>query len=100
MCRSLNHLVGESEHFVGNGEAERLGGFEIDGEIEFGRLLDRLAGFVPRRILSTTRRRAETDQESLRRMSLIARDSTPWFALLAAGAWLFGVTAVLIWFWR
>jgi hypothetical protein len=37
-----------------NSKPERLGGLEIDDEIEFGRLLDRdVGGLRPRRILST-----------------------------------------------
>jgi hypothetical protein len=33
---------------IGGVDAERLGGFEVDDELEFGRLLDRnIAGFGP-----------------------------------------------------
>ena len=38
----------------GTVEAERLGGLQVDDQLEFGRLLDRQsAGFAPLRILST-----------------------------------------------
>jgi hypothetical protein len=37
----FDHLVGKREHFIWNGEAERLGGADVDDEIEFGRLLYR-----------------------------------------------------------
>jgi hypothetical protein len=36
---SLDHLVGEREQIVGDSEAERLGGFQVDDEMELGRLL-------------------------------------------------------------
>jgi len=99
MCRSLNHLVGESEHFVGNGEAERLGGFEIDDEIEFGRLLDRqLAGL--RRILSTNSAARRNRSGKLAPYVANRKGQHTMAALLAAGAWLFGLTGVLIWVWR
>src|SRR5262245_66342910 len=38
---SFNHLVGEREQPVRNLEAERLGGLEVDHQLELGRLLDR-----------------------------------------------------------
>src|SRR5262249_60070039 len=38
---SIHHLGGEDEEIVGDIETERLGGCKIDGEVEFGRLLDR-----------------------------------------------------------
>jgi hypothetical protein len=38
---SLDHLVGNGEHARRNGEAKRLGGLEIDDQLEFGGLLDR-----------------------------------------------------------
>src|SRR6516165_11554447 len=38
---SFDHLVGEREQLVRNLEAERLGGRDVDDEIELGRLLDR-----------------------------------------------------------
>ena len=37
----FDHLVGEHEQVMRNGEAECIGGLEVDNEIEFGRLLDR-----------------------------------------------------------
>jgi len=40
-AKLLDHLVGECEHFVGNGQPKRLGRREIDDKVEFGRLLDR-----------------------------------------------------------
>jgi hypothetical protein len=53
-----------------NSKPERLGGLEIDDEIEFGRLLDRdVGGLRPAQNSRPTRRRAETDQESLLRMT-------------------------------
>src|SRR6266566_3469161 len=39
--RSFDHLVGEREQLVGNFEAERLSGVQIDDEVELSRLLDR-----------------------------------------------------------
>ena len=45
---SVYHLVGEREQPVGNLEAERLRGLEIDGQLEFVRQLDRQIGrFCP-----------------------------------------------------
>src|SRR5262245_41497114 len=45
---SLDHLVGEREQVGRNFEAERLCGFDVDRELELGRLLDRkLAWLLP-----------------------------------------------------
>jgi hypothetical protein len=43
--RSFDQLVGEREQLVWNLEVERLRRFEIDRELEFGRLLARRSGF-------------------------------------------------------
>jgi hypothetical protein len=37
----LDHLVGGGQQRFRDGEAERLGGFEVDDEFELGRLHDR-----------------------------------------------------------
>src|SRR5258707_4665432 len=35
------HLVGSGEECLGDGEADRLGGFQIDHQLELGRILNR-----------------------------------------------------------
>jgi hypothetical protein len=40
-ARLFNYLVGEGEQFVRNSQAERLGGLEVDDELESGGLHDR-----------------------------------------------------------
>ena len=42
----FDDLVGAREHGRRHGEVERLGGDQIDNEVEFGRLLDRKIGFL------------------------------------------------------
>ena len=37
----FDHLVGAQQERFGDSQAERLGGGEVDDEIEFSRLLDR-----------------------------------------------------------
>jgi hypothetical protein len=50
----FNHLVSGGQHGRRQRDAERLGGLKIDDEFEFGRLFNgKIAGFAPRRILST-----------------------------------------------
>src|SRR6516165_4031656 len=41
---SFNYLVGKQLHRIGNREAQRLGGFQVDDQLEFGRPLDRQIG--------------------------------------------------------
>ena len=42
--RLFDHLVGLSQQQWRHGEAERFGSFEVDGQLKFGRLLDRQIG--------------------------------------------------------
>jgi hypothetical protein len=42
----FDHLVGEREQLVGNFKAERLCGFEVDDQLEFGRLQNRKVGWL------------------------------------------------------
>jgi len=41
---SFDHFVGNREYVHRNGEAERLGGLEVDDQLERGRLQDRKIG--------------------------------------------------------
>src|SRR5215475_3213878 len=43
---SLDYLVGAGEHRPGNFQAERLGGLEIDGQVDFRGLLHRKVGWL------------------------------------------------------
>jgi len=43
-CVLLNYFVGGRQQSFRDGEAERLGGLEVDDEFEFGRLQDRQVG--------------------------------------------------------
>jgi hypothetical protein len=48
----LDHLVSNGEHTRRNGKAERLGGLEIDDQLNLGRAQDRqVGGFSPLRNL-------------------------------------------------
>ena len=40
-CLLLDHLVGGRQQCFRDGEAERLGGLQVDDKFEFRRLLDR-----------------------------------------------------------
>ena len=51
MGNSLDHLVGAQLEFATDREPKRLGGLQVDGKLELGRLLDRNIGW-PRRKLS------------------------------------------------
>jgi hypothetical protein len=37
----FDDIVGERDELIWNGEAERLGGLEVNDQVEFSRLLDR-----------------------------------------------------------
>ena len=43
-CGLFNHLIGDSEQLVRNGQPERLRSREIDDKLELGRLLHRHVG--------------------------------------------------------
>jgi len=40
-CVSLDHLISRGQQRFRDGEAERLGRFEVDDQLELGRLQDR-----------------------------------------------------------
>src|SRR5262245_5047957 len=40
----FDHLVGQRDELLGNGQPERLGGLAVDYQLESGRLLDRQLG--------------------------------------------------------
>src|SRR5215510_2865239 len=42
----FDHLVGPGEQHPRDGEAEHLGGFQVDNQLDFGRLLDRQVGWL------------------------------------------------------
>ena len=65
--RLFDHRVRQREHFVRYRKPERLGGYEIDDQIEFGRLPDRkLSGAVSesRGYSITSSARVRNDSES------------------------------------
>ena len=52
--QSLDHLVRPQQQRRRDRQAERLGGLEVDDQLELGGLLDgEVGGFAPFRILST-----------------------------------------------
>jgi hypothetical protein len=46
MNRRLDHLVGKRQELVRHVEAQRLGGPEVDHQLELGRLQDRQVGWL------------------------------------------------------
>jgi hypothetical protein len=44
LARLFDHFIGEREHLAGTSRTERLGGGQINYEIELGRLFDRNIG--------------------------------------------------------
>ena len=55
---SLDHLVGAEEERLRDGEAKRLGGLEVDQQLELRRLLDRQVGGL-RTLQNSTSERPE-----------------------------------------
>ena len=51
----VDQLIGASEYLARQGQAERFGGFQVDQELELGRLINRDgAGLAPLRIWCTS----------------------------------------------
>jgi hypothetical protein len=68
----FDYLVGEQLHLAGNGQAERLGGLEVDDEFEIGGLHHRQVGGL----------RAFEDAAAINR-SVLKSDLLPSFARAA-----------------
>ena len=63
----LNYFVGEREQFIGDRQAERLRGFDIDDKLELGRLFNRQIGRVcPSRYPINVFGHSSEDGESVR----------------------------------
>ena len=43
---SFDHLIGPTEYRLRDRQAERLGGLEVDDQLDFGRLLDWQVGWL------------------------------------------------------
>ena len=70
----FDHFVGEREQRPGHGEAERLGGVEVDRQLELRRLLDgQIGGFGPPENTIGVRRRAP---EHVGHVNAIAQQTT------------------------